>query len=315
MEQCASVLPWRYAEFEEEPDDVWEHFDEERDDYVFGHQKVELPKRIKVPELEDWYGTLYENVRENEPEYRECRNLAQIVYELTGSVMPRNLTRYESALTELDYYGINGKKSLHPLLYCMTMLGELRHRTHVYQLPEETEDIPENISVEELQEKLRALQAENKQLRQAAYEAGRETKELRKKLTASEHAAQADRQELADLRSLVFNRQKDTAEEPTGKVEFPYTAKSRIVVFGGHDSWAKEIKPRLPNVRFIDRTMLPNAQLIRQADTIWIQTNALSHAFFYKIITEARKYEIPVRYFSFASAEKCAEQLALGDMG
>lgn len=103
-------------------------------------------------------------------------------------------------------------------------------------------------------------------------------------LEALEHAAQADRQELADLRSLVFNRQEDTAEEPTGKVEFPYTAKSRIVVFGGHDSWAKEIKPILPNVRFIDRTMLPNAHLIRQADTIWIQTNALSHAFFYKII-------------------------------
>lgn len=75
--------------------------------------------------------------------------------------MPRNLTRYESALTELYYYGINGKKALHPLLYCMTMLGELRHQTHVYQLPEETADISDNVSVEELQEKLRALQVEN----------------------------------------------------------------------------------------------------------------------------------------------------------
>ena len=316
MEQCASVLPWRYEGFEEDPDDVWEHFDEERDDYVFGHQKVALPKRIRVPDLEDWYGTLYENVRENDPEYRECRNLAQIVYELTGSVMPRNLTRYESALTELDYYGINGKKALHPLLYCMTMLGELRHRTHVYQLPEQVEEIPEAVSVEELQQKLRTLQAENKQLRQTAYEAGREVKVLQKKLEASEHAAQSDRQELADLRSLVFNRQEETgSEEPTGKINFPYTAKSRIVVFGGHDSWAKEIKPKLPNVRFIDRTMLPNAQLIRQADTIWIQSNALSHAYFYKIIAEARRYEIPVRYFTFASAKKCAEQLALEDMG
>jgi hypothetical protein len=27
------------------------------------------------------------------------------------------------------------------------------------------------------------------------------------------------------------------------------------------------------------------------------------------------QYDIPVRYFSFASAEKCAEQLALADMG
>lgn len=314
MEQCASVLPWRYEEFEDDPEDVWTHYDEERDAEVFGQGHVELPKRIKVPELEDWYGTLYENVRETDPEYRERRNLAQIVYALTGSIMPRNLTRYENALTELDYYGINGKKALHPLLYCMTMLGEVRHRTHPFHIPEEPEDTEKNASVEELQEKLRALQAENRQLRQTAYESSRETKELRKKLEASEHAAQADRQELADLRSLVFNRQEEAVEEPTGKATFPYTAKSRIVVFGGHDSWAREIKPRLPNVRFIDRTMLPNAQLIRQADTIWIQSNALSHAFFYKIIAEARKHGIPVRYFSFASAEKCAEQLALGDM-
>ena len=61
------------------------------------------------------------------------------------------------------HYGINVKNALHPLLYCMTMLDELRHRTHVYQLPQETADISDNVSVEELQEKLRALQNENKQ--------------------------------------------------------------------------------------------------------------------------------------------------------
>ena len=47
----------------------------------------------------------------------------------------------------------------------MTMLVELRHRTHVHQLPEETADTSDNVSVEEPQEKLRVLQAENKQLR------------------------------------------------------------------------------------------------------------------------------------------------------
>ena len=45
----------------------------------------------------------------------------------------------------------------------LAMLDELRHRTHVYQLPQETADISDNVSVEELQEKLRALQNENKQ--------------------------------------------------------------------------------------------------------------------------------------------------------
>ena len=88
----------------------------------------------------------------------------------------------------------------------------------------------------------------------------------------------------------------------------------RIVVFGGHDSWAREIKPKLPDVRFVDRTVIPNAQLIRNADVIWIQTNALSHAYYYKIIEEIRKYDIPLRYFSYASATKCAEQIVQQDM-
>lgn len=42
-------------------------------------------------------------------------------------------------------------------------------------------------------------------------------------------------------------------------------------MIGGHDSWAKEIKPRLPDVRFVDRNMLPNAEMIRCADIVWIQ--------------------------------------------
>lgn len=52
-----------------------------------------------------------------------------------------------------------------------------------------------------------------------------------------------------------------------------------------------------------------------QSDTIWFQSNTLSPADYYKIIMNARKYDISVRYFSFAIAEKCVEQLALRDMG
>lgn len=44
-------------------------------------------------------------------------------------------------------------------------------------------------------------------------------------------------------------------------------------------------------------------------DVIWIQHNAISHMYYYKIINEARRYHIPVRYFSYASAVKCAEQI------
>lgn len=42
---------------------------------------------------------------------------------------------------------------------------------------------------------------------------------------------------------------------------------------------------------------------------------AISHSAYYKIMDTVRTHNIPVHYFSYASAEKCAEQLALFDVG
>ena len=78
---------------------------------------------------------------------------------------------------------------------------------------------------------------------------------------------------------------------------------------GGHEAWIKEIKPKLPDVRFVHREMIPYADMIRRADVVWIQTNAMSHSYYYKIIDETRKHGIRVRYFSYDSAQKCAEPI------
>lgn len=102
-------------------------------------------------------------------------------------------------------------------------------------------------------------------------------------------------------------------ETPAKDITFPYKTERHIVVFGGHDSWVREIKLKLPHVRFIDREMLPNTEIIRRADVVWIQSNALYHAFYYRIIDEVRKYNIPLRYFFYASATKCAAQIVRED--
>ena len=67
--------------------------------------------------------------------------------------------------------------------------------------------------------------------------------------------------------------------------------------------------------RSLDRESLPNADLIRNADVVWIQANSLAHKHYYKIIDIVRKYNKPVRYFAYASATKCAEQIVLEDRG
>ena len=97
-------------------------------------------------------------------------------------------------------------------------------------------------------------------------------------------------------------------------VALPWQVKRRVVVFGGHDSWRKAVKPLLPGARFYDREVLPDINAIRGADVVWLQVNALSHKYYYRIIDTARRNDIPVRYFGSASAQKCAVQLALDEL-
>ncbi|MGN1137498.1 MAG: hypothetical protein ACI4SF_14920, partial [Oscillospiraceae bacterium] len=78
--------------------------------------------------------------------------------------------------------------------------------------------------------------------------------------------------------------------------------------------WLKAIKPMLPNVKFIDPYTKPDANLIRHADVVWMQTNAMPHSFYGKIMEIVRQRKIPVKYFAYASADKCAKQLAEDDI-
>ena len=319
----ASYLPWTRYEYDDDYDQYWDGNIDEESDNGADTTIASLPKRVKIPDIENWYRMDYIN-RKEDPKFQQRHNIAQIVYEITGGIMPRKLDRYIPALEELDNYGISGKKAAHPLLYCMTLLGEGRRQSCDWRM--ETENLQllsedgnaagETVSPEDLQAKVIHLQQEVDQLRRALHEAGRESREAKKKQEAADTKIALERQELADLRELVFHQQEGTYsdETPSKEIQFPCHTTQRIVVFGGHDSWAREIKPKLPDVRFVDRTVIPNSQLIRNADVVWIQTNALSHAYYYKIIDEVRRYNIPLRYFSYASATKCAEQILQQDM-
>ena len=70
---------------------------------------------------------------------------------------------------------------------------------------------------------------------------------------AADKTADGMTQELADLREIVFNQQQEMpAEDAAGiKMVFPYRLSRRVVAFGGHDSWLREIKFKVPDVRFM----------------------------------------------------------------
>lgn len=151
----------------------------------------------------------------------------------------------------------------------------------------------------------------------ALHAAERESSLLQKKLQEAEKESMRDRAELSRLRETLYTLKTKEANlegEPEKEIQFPYQTERRIASFGGHDTWRKATRPLLPGVRFFDREVVPDVNTVKSADVVWIQANAMPHKLYYSIINVARKENIPVRYFGFASARKCAEQLVLDEL-
>ena len=88
----------------------------------------------------------------------------------------------------------------------------------------------------------------------------------------------------------------------------------KLCVFGGHPTWIKAIKGYLSSAKFFEDGNLPSLDVIRNADEIWIQTNAISHSFYGKVKDTAIVNGIPINYFKFAGIQKCLEQINLKDI-
>lgn len=325
-ENAGAMLPWFDCIYDESEDDHWAQY------YDTDFEPVEESAK-HVPELADWYRLDYV-YKQSATEFQFRNNLAQIVFDVTGGLLPRDLHRYDDEISHLRAHGINGKKMQVPLLYCMTLLGEGRFQTDDWRMrlhiqEELMDDLLESVQtkIEEsiaetapddsLREQVLALKKENEQLKQIAYQSEREAKELQKKNDALLQKSQTANRELAELRELVFLRENEIEPESVQSeetVQFPYTVIRSTVIFGGHETWAKAIRPMLAgDVRFVDRGMRPDADLIRHAEVVWFQPNSLSHSDYYKIIRVIRNHEITFHYFQFASAEKCALQLIRED--
>lgn len=185
--------------------------------------------------------------------------------------------------------------------------------------PECAEETPAAVLPDETasSERLEKLNRQLKELQGALHDAERTSNRLREQLLECEHQAEVDKAELAQLRDTLYRLRSGESETDVDSgpvVELPWQVKRQVVAFGGHDSWLKAVKPLLPGARFYGREILPDLNAIRSADVVWIQPNALSHKYYYRIIDAARKGGVPVRYFGSASAKKCAVQLALDEL-
>lgn len=180
---------------------------------------------------------------------------------------------------------------------------------------------PEEGEEKELTEDLSAREAELarqlKESRQTIHETERTVRRLKERLQEAETESMRDCAELSRLRETLYllrSKDEQPEEESEEEIQFPFQTKQRIAAFGGYDAWRKAIRPMLPGVRFFDREAKPDINTIKSADVVWIQANAMSHTLYYSVINTARKENIPVRYFGYSSARKCAEQLVMDEL-
>ncbi len=155
-------------------------------------------------------------------------------------------------------------------------------------------------------------EAESQVIRQALE---RRARKAEQSLAQERAQAKEDRRELAALREMLFLQENADASGDAVSISFPHEVKRRLIVYGGHETWRKAMKEYLTGeIRYMDKEQaIIDRSVIRNADMIWIQSNALSHRQYYAVIDEVRKTGVPVKYFLDASARKCAEQVVRED--
>lgn len=338
ISEVVESLPWGIFDYEEPEDTAWFDLEEDEEPEQLSMLPLPAPDPVHSKAIPDIYERKY--LAKQEDMFAMKRNLAQIVFEETGCILPRNMHRYDFREKALKReYGVTAKEA-GQLLLVMNTLGYARRHHDALNFREDSmrwwdEDERERngqtetsspldapaekptATIEELEAENRRLLDEIKHLRGSLYETERQTRELRKEMTAEREAARIEHRELADFRELVFRQENGQDQEdqiPEDDQRFPYAVQRDTVIFGGHDSWVKAIRPMLEgNVRFIDKDLHFDASIIRHADVIWIQANALSHKQYYRIIDAARQFHKPVRYFTYASAWKGAAQVMEND--
>lgn len=258
---------------------------------------------------------------------------SQLFYLATGYALPRDQAPSSRLKSWFMEQGMaeSRAEALTWGAWFASYIDDLRaQRSTPFDIPDDFEDFLNSLD-EELPElagevetetedsaaKTAELTRQLKESRKALHEAEQGMRRLQERICALEIDTLRDRSELSQLRETLFTlraKENPPEEAPGTEIEFPWQTKRRIVAFGGHDTWRKAIRPMLPDIRFFDREMLPDINAVKGADAVWIQPNALSHPFYYRVIDMARKENIPIRYFGFASARKCAEQLAVDEM-
>lgn len=129
------------------------------------------------------------------------------------------------------------------------------------------------------------------------------------KLMVALASHEGDSQEIAALRSALYDSDKAVENEDPVIEKLPELCSKHIVCIGGHQRWISQMARILPEVTFIPTDVTCDYSLIRNAEYIWFRADYIGHKQFVPIIDICRAQKIPVFYFSAKGASQCAKEL------
>jgi hypothetical protein len=291
---CAEQLPWNGMGYDEAYDPI------------YGTGETDPDEQLSDRKEMDWFALNYSA----DPQEREGMkfSLAQILHEFTNAIIPSRMNEFLPVASQIQDYGFQGRE-LDLLLGLCSVLAQSQARYGSAIMEPVPSSAQEEETSEDTVKEVRSLRKKNETLEDEVHRLGRQLRRLKQENENQKQIIEDNKKELGGLREAVFNlNQEEEQAEP--QLDLPYTVQKKTVVYGGHSSWRNAMKENLKGeIRFADPFEKPNLNRLRNADVIWLQTNAISHSSYYAIINEVRKDDLELHYFSYAGPKKCIRQL------
>ena len=264
---------------------------------------------------------MYDNLMLYDDEHDTYNSFAQVIYRETGIVIP-TANEYMSELYDVFVRAGMGDDEANMMAAMAGALHASRAKLGGFVASAKgtvQDERKQSAKIEELEKRIAEMQEKADKADALLYEAEKKAKNLENELEEQSKGYEAERKELADLREIVFSLEsgEKPEEEKEEEIEWPYEVKKDTLIFGGFETWTKAISPMLKgNVRFINRdaALHVDTRMMRKAESIWIQINAISHPAYFRITDAAKMMHKQIHYFRTASAAGCAAQLVKVDM-
>lgn len=164
-----------------------------------------------------------------------------------------------------------------------------------------------NLCMKTKDNKIESLEKENMNLKNENEILKKEIKLLKSKkefLEKEVNSFENSKKELVELRNYIFNQDLELQEEEIDNINLN---EIKGVIFGGHPNWISKMKDILVNWTFVPTEIINfDENIIKNNEYIFINTNYISHAVYYKVIKYLTN-ENKLRYINSINIDKSLE--------